>query len=70
VNGFGAKGGKVFFDILGFDNSTIAKFESPITDSGNFQGLWKIPAEIEPGTYILKAKDSFKTVETTINIVK
>jgi hypothetical protein len=70
VNGFGAKGGKVFFDILGFDNSTIAKFESPITDSGNFQGLWNVPAGIEPGTYILKAKDSFKTVETTLDIVR
>ena len=70
ANGFGAKGGKVFFDILGFNNSTIAKFESPITDNGNFQGLWKVPAEIEPGTYILKAKDSFKTIEITINIVK
>ena len=70
VNGFGAKGGKVFFDILGFNNSTIAKFESHITDNGNFQGLWKVPAEIEPGAYILKAKDSFKTIEITINIVK
>jgi len=71
VNGFGAKGSKVFFNILGFNNSTIiAKFESPITDNGNFQGLWKVPAEIEPGTYILKAKDSFKTVETKLDIVK
>ncbi|MBI2005780.1 MAG: biofilm-associated protein [Nitrosopumilales archaeon] len=70
VNGFGAKGGKVFFDILDFTNSTFTEFQSPITDNGNFQGLWKIPAEIEPGTYILKAKDSFKTIEITINIVK
>ena len=71
ANGFGAKGGKVFFDILDFNNSTIIdKFESPITDNGNFQGLWKVPAEIEPGAYILKAKDSFKTIEITLNIVK
>jgi len=70
VNGFGAKGAKVFFDVLGLNNSTIAKFESHITDQGAFQNFWVVPSGIEPGTYILKAKDSFKTAETTINIVK
>jgi len=69
VNGFGAKGAKVFFDVLGLNNSTITKFESYITSDGTFQNFWMVPSGIEPGTYILKIKDSFKTSEITINIV-
>ncbi|MEX0656660.1 MAG: biofilm-associated protein [Nitrosopumilaceae archaeon] len=70
MSGLGAKGGSVFLDILGFNNATIQSFKIPVTDSGSFQNYWKVRVEIEPGTYIIKAKDSFQTVEITFNIVK
>ena len=69
LSGSGAKGGSVLLDILGFNNTTIEQFKIPVTDSGNFQNYWKVSA-IEPGTYIIKVKDSFQITEITFNVVK
>jgi hypothetical protein len=70
ISGFGATGRTIEIDILGFNNSTIQKFKITATETGNFQTIWQIPVEIEPGTYYVKVKDSTKTVETKFSIVR
>lgn len=70
ISGFGATGRTIDIDILGFNNSTIQKFKIVSTEIGEFQTIWSIPADIEPGTYYVKAKDAQRTVETKLEIVK
>lgn len=70
ISGFGATGNSILMDILGFNNATIQQFKVTTTDAGEFQAIWQIPKEIEPGTYYVKAKDAQRTAETKLNIVK
>ena len=70
ISGFGAKGGTILIDILGFNNATIQQFKVTTTDAGEFQTIWQIPVDLEPGTYYVKAKDSQRIAETKLNVVK
>ena len=70
ISGFGATGRTIEIDILGFNNSTIQKFKIVSTETGEFQTIWPIPKEIEPGTYYVKAKDATKTAETKFSITR
>jgi len=70
ISGFGATGKTILIDILGLNNATIQQFKVTATGVGEFQTIWPIPVEIEPGTYYVKVKDSQQTAETKIDIVK
>ncbi len=70
ISGFGATGKTILIDILGFNNATIQELKVTATGTGEFQTIWPIPAEIEPGTYYVKAKDAQRTAETKLNIVR
>ena len=70
ISGFGATGRTIEIDILGFNNSTIQEFKIVATETGDFQTLWLVPIEIEPGTYYVKAKDAQRTAETKLDIVQ
>ena len=70
ISGFGATGKTILIDILGFNNATIQQFKVTATGTGEFQTIWPIPVEIEPGTYYVKVKDSQQAAETKLNIVK
>jgi len=70
ISGFGATGRTIEIDILGFNNSTIQEFKIVSTEIGEFQTIWSIPIDAEPGTYYVKAKDSKRIAETKLNIVR
>ena len=70
ISGFGAKGKTILIDILGFNNATIQQFKVTATGTGEFQTIWPVSIEIEPGTYYVKVKDSQQVAETKLDITK
>jgi hypothetical protein len=58
----------VKIEMLSDDGEIIEKLEFPSTRSGEIKQPWKIPKDMEPGIYTIKAKDAFNTAQNTFEI--
>ena len=67
IHVFGAKH-TVNIEIISEDGEIIEELEFPSTSAGEIDQPWKIPKDIEPGTYTIKVADAFNSAETTFEI--
>ena len=58
----------VKIDIVAEDGEIIDSLQFPATQSGEINQPWKIPKDIEPGTYTIIVTDAFNTSEQTFEI--
>ena len=58
----------VKIDIISGDGVLIDSLQFPASKSGEINQPWKIPKDLEPGTYTIKVSDAFDTSETTFDI--
>ena len=65
IHVFGAKH-TVNIEIVSEDGEIIEELEFPSSRQGEINQPWKIPEDIEPGTYTIKVTDAFNSAETTI----
>ena len=64
IHVFGAKH-TVIIEIISEDEELIEKLEFPATSAGEINQPWKIPKDLEPGTYTIKVADAYNSTETT-----
>ncbi len=58
----------VKIDIITDDGEIIEPLSFPASQDGVIDQPWKIPKDIAPGTYTVKATDAFNSAETTFDI--
>ncbi len=58
----------VTIDITAEDGTIIDKLKAIASDHNVIAIPWKIPDEIEPGTYIVRVADPFRSVESTFEV--
>jgi hypothetical protein len=69
VKGVGqSNSNRLTVEIINEDNQVIIVLETPITSDGLFSLPWKIPADINAGTYIIKISDSVNSSSAEIFI--
>ena len=64
IHVFGAKH-TVNIEIVAEDGKLIEELEFPSSRAGEINQPWKIPTDMEPGTYTIKVYDAFNSAETT-----
>jgi uncharacterized protein YfaS (alpha-2-macroglobulin family) len=67
IHVFGAKH-TVNIEIISDDGKVIEELEFPASRSGEINQPWKIPNDIEPGTYTIKVTDAYNSGETTFEV--
>lgn len=58
----------VKIEMFSDDGKIIETLEFPSTGSGEIKQPWKIPKDMEPGIYTIKANDAFNTAQSTFEI--
>ena len=58
----------VEINIIADDGEIIEPLSFPASQDGIIDQPWKIPKDIEPGTYTIKVEDAFNSAETTFDI--
>ncbi len=64
----GSSGNQVIITITSSDGDEIAMLEIVSTDSGKAEVIWRIPSDLEPGVYTVKASDHFRSAEVAYQI--
>lgn len=58
----------VIISILRADQTEVEKLSIVATGTGSYSTLWRVPQDLDAGTYTIKVKDATATVETTITV--
>jgi hypothetical protein len=65
IKGYGAAiSQNVVITIFDQNDDEIEEITARTTGIGEFEILWKIPSDLEPGTYLIRASDPFDEAET------
>jgi len=67
IHVFGAKH-TVIIEIISEDKELIEELEFPATSAGEINQPWKIPKDLEPGTYTIKVADAYNSAETIFEL--
>ncbi len=69
INGFGAAVSQnIVIEIISPEGEQIQELTVTSTGAGDFSTIWLVSKDTPPGTYTIKVRDAFDSVETTIDL--